>query len=102
MIRFFAWGSFLFKIIKIHHISDWLCKHDYSIKSTKFISTDLEQFSDGFLCQGTNPGWNVVLVLLDPGVGVLQGLGLERGLAHQQRVQDAADRPVLSKAKKVS
>jgi hypothetical protein len=43
----------------------------------------------------------VVLVLLNPSVGVLQGLGLERGLAHEQRVQDAADRPVLLKAKKV-
>ena len=46
----------------------------------------LQQFDNEFLSQGSNTGGHVVLVLLDPGVSVLQRLSLERRLAHQQSV----------------
>lgn len=35
----------------------------------------------------------MILVLLDPGVGVLQGLGLKRRLSHEQSIQNASDGP---------
>ena len=43
--------------------------------------------------QGSDPAWDVVLVLLDPRVGVLQRLRLKGGLAHQQGVKDASNTP---------
>ena len=54
---------------------------------------DLQQLDDQLFGVRSNPRRNVILVLLDPGVGVLQRLGLKRRLPDEQRVQDAADRP---------
>ena len=53
----------------------------------------LEEALDQVSCKRSNPAGNVVLVLLDPGIGVLQGLRLEGRLAHKQGVEDAANTP---------
>ena len=53
----------------------------------------LEEALDQISCQRSNPAGDVVLVLLDPRVGVLQGLRLEGRFAHKQGVEDAANAP---------
>ena len=53
----------------------------------------LEEALDQVSCKRSDPAWDVVLVLLDPGIGVLQGLRLEGRLAHKQGVEDAANTP---------
>ena len=53
----------------------------------------LEKALNQVSCKRSNPAGDVVLVLLDPRVGVLQGLRLEGRLAHEQGVEDAANAP---------
>lgn len=53
----------------------------------------LQEPGDQVLGQGAHAGRDVVLVALDARIGVLQRLRLEGGLPHQQRVQDATQRP---------
>ena len=53
----------------------------------------LQQLLDEVLGQGPHPAGDVVLVLPDPGVGLLQGLGLEGRFAHQKGVEDTAEGP---------
>ena len=53
----------------------------------------LEEALKKVSCKRSDPAGDVVLVLLDPRVGVLQGLRLEGRLAHKQGVEDAANTP---------
>ena len=62
------------------------------LKSPVILSY-LEQFEDEFFGQGSDFGWNVIFVVLDACVCVLECLGLEGGLPHQEGVEDAPQRP---------